>query len=194
MKETPTQEEVTAFWSGIWNQRKTHNSEAEWFNTLEREYCNNTVTKEYNITVATLNKVLMKMKNNGAPGNDQIRCYWIKKLTATHEAIVEEFRNVYNNGEMLPEWLVMGRTILLPKNTQTEYAKNYRPIACQNILYKLFTGILNTFLVEHCTDNDIITLEQAGGKPGSWGCTDQLLVNKMIMDEVRTHRRNLYMM
>ena len=37
-------------------------------------------------------------------------------------------------------------------------------------------------------------MEQAGGKPGSWGCTDQLLINKMILDEVKKNRRNLYMM
>ena len=29
---------------------------------------------------------------------------------------------------------------------------------------------------------------------GSWGCTDQLLINKMILDEVRKHQRNLFMM
>ena len=85
-------------------------------------------------------------------------------------------------------------TILLPKTTETNQATNYRPIACLNITYKLFTAILNTFLEDHCTANDIITIEQAGGKKGSWGCIDQLLVNKMIMDEVRKHRRNLFVM
>ena len=64
---------------------------------------------------------------------------------------------------------------------------------CQNIVYKLFTGLLSSFLVDHCVENDIITLEQAGAKPGSWGCTDQLLINKMILDDVKDNRRNLYM-
>ena len=134
------------------------------------------------------------MKNNGAPGTDQIRCYWIQKLTGTHAALAEEFKKVYDGGESLPQWLVTSRTILLPKNSETQNAKNYRPIACQNIMYKLFTGMLNSFLVNHCVENNIITLEQAGAKPGSWGCTDQLLINKMILEEVKEHRRNLYMM
>ena len=99
---------------------------------------------------------------------------------------------VYDRGEPLPEWLMTGRTILLPKNSETKNPKNYRPIACQNIMYKLFTGLLNSFLVDHCVENDISTLEQAGAKPGSW-CTDQLLINKMILDEVKDNRRNLYM-
>ena len=61
-------------------------------------------------------------------------------------------------------------------------------------MYKLYTSILNTFIEEHCESNGIITVEQAGGKKGSWGCTDQLLINKMILDEVRKHRRNIFTM
>ena len=49
-------------------------------------------------------------------------------------------------------------------------------------------------MVDHCVTNDIMTTEQAGGKPGSWGCTDQRLINKMILDEVHKYRRNLFMM
>ena len=134
------------------------------------------------------------MKNNGAPGNDLIRYYWIKKLSATHDVLVSEFKKTYEQADVLPLWLVTGRTILTPKNGHTKFAKNYRPIACQNIMYKIYTGILNAFIVDHCIHNDIITVEQAGGKPGSWGCTDQLLINKMILDEVRKHQRNLFMM
>ena len=73
-------------------------------------------------------------------------------------------------------------------------ANNYRPIGCQNITYKSYTGILNPFLYDHCSTNNIITVEQAGGKEGVWGCTDQLLINKVILGEVRSNRRNLFMM
>ena len=85
-------------------------------------------------------------------------------------------------------------TIILAKNAETNQTKKYRPMACLNITYKLFTGVLNTFLEDHCTANDIITLEQAGGRKGSWGCIDQLLINKMVMDEVRKYRRDLFVM
>ena len=194
VNESPTEEEVTTFWSGIWAQPKSHNENATWTETLEREYCKDAKAKKYSITSEVLDKVLAKSKNDGAPGTDMIRSFWIKKLQATHGVLVAEFKKVYEEGAMLPAWLVTGRTILLPKNNETKNAKNYRPIACQNITYKLFTGIVNSFLVDHCTTNDIITLEQAGGKPGSWGCTDQLMINKMILDEVKKNKRNLYMM
>ena len=95
---------------------------------------------------------------------------------------------------LFPDWLATSKTILLPKSDLTHEAKNYRPIACQNIMYKIYTGIINNFLEEHCSINDIITLEQARGKKGSWGCADQLLINKMILEQVRNNRRNLLMM
>ena len=37
-------------------------------------------------------------------------------------------------------------------------------------------------------------MEQAGGKKHSWGCADQLLINKMVLDQVKQQRKNLFMM
>ena len=69
--------------------------------------------------------------------------------------------------------------------------KNYRPIACLNIMYKIYTSCLNIFLQEHCIRNNTITLEQAGGQPQVWGCIEQLLLNKSILYEVKQKKRNL---
>ena len=73
--------------------------------------------------------VLKGMKNNGAPGNDRIRCYWIKKLTSTHAYILTKFNNIDEDKMLFPDWLATSRTILLPKNDLSYEAKNYRPIA-----------------------------------------------------------------
>ena len=102
--------------------------------------------------------------------------------------------DVWDEKTQLPGWLIQLKTILLAKNNETKNAKNYRPIACLNITYKLFTGILNQFLEDHCVSNNIIAVEQAGGKKGSWGCTDQLLINKMAMEEIRKKRRTAFVM
>ena len=134
------------------------------------------------------------MKNNGAPGPDKINAYAIKKLPSTHTFLVNAFVDAFDNNKPLPNWLVKGKTILLPKNQETGIAKNYRLIACLNITYKLYTSLLNKFLENHCTTNNIITMEQAGGKKHSWGCADQLLINKMVLDQVKQQRKNLFMM
>ena len=59
--------------------------------------------------------------------------------------------------------------------------------------------MLNQFLVEHCTTNNILRTGQTGAKKQSWGCTNQLLINKMIQHQknktkVQYQRRNLLMM
>ena len=54
--------------------------------------------------------------------------------------------------------------------------------------------MITSLIIDHCTTNNIITPEQAGGKQGSWGCTDQLLIKKMILDEAKQHRCNLLIM
>ena len=58
-------------------------------------------------------------------------------------------------------------------------------------MYKIYTSCLNSFLNDHCHCHKIIATEQAAGKKGVWGCTEQLLINKSIMSEVRNKKRNL---
>ena len=73
-----------------------------------------------------------------------------------------------------PAEIVLAETVLIPKNENTKIAKNYRPIACLNIMYKLYTSCLNLFIQDHCESNEIVTDEKAGGKKGIWGCAHQL--------------------
>ena len=80
--------------------------------------------------------------------------------------------------------------MLVAKNNNTHEAKNYRTIACENIMMKVYTGCLALLIEEHCVDNNIFP-EQAGAKKGMWGCTNQLLINKVVSDEVKQHCRNL---
>ena len=82
------------------------------------------------------------------------------------------------------------KTILLPKNDQTNWAKTYRPIALHNIMLKLYTGCINQFLQDHCKHSNIITAEQKE----VWGCLEQLMINKTILEEVTKNRCSLITM
>ena len=62
----------------------------------------NTRSKNYFITQQVFDSVLKRIKNNGAPGNDRIGCYWIKRLTSTHPDLLTELNKVYEE-EMLPD-------------------------------------------------------------------------------------------
>ena len=78
----------------MWGEVKTYNRDAIWLSTLENEYCKDVTAKKYEITTDIMNSVLAKMKNNGAPGNDLIRCYWVEKLPATHNPLVRIQENI----------------------------------------------------------------------------------------------------
>ena len=81
------------------------------------------------------------MANNKSPGQDHITGYWIKNISGTHEQTIKIYRDVLNNSRELPDWLTRTTTRMIPKNNNTEKAKNYQPIACQNNMFKLYSVI-----------------------------------------------------
>ena len=91
----------------------------------------------------------------------------------------------------MPKWLTDGLKILLQKTEETKNRKNYRPITCLPTMYKVLTSILAdrtyTFLSEH----QLLPSEQKGCRRESYGCKDQRLVNKMILEDCRTRKKNL---
>ena len=85
------------------------------------------------------------------------------------------FQQTLQGDTKLPKWFSLALTPLLPINNETHISRNYTPIACLNIMYKLFTSSLNLFLTDHVQSNIIITPEQAGGKTSVRSTTEQLL-------------------
>ena len=190
VSQMPEQSKVEDFWSSVWSIPLQHNAEAHWMNEIREEYCKDVNPKPYVITDEILNKILSKMVND-KPGRDLIPGLWINRLTSTRDQFKQLLISIYNLEQDYPQWLVLSKTLLIAKNEHTEQAQNYRPIAIQNSMYKVFTAIISEFIMYHCTTNNIVTEEQAAGKIGSWGCTDQLLINKIVYEEVTKNRRNL---
>ena len=103
-------------------------------------------------------KAVNRVPNNKAPGRDAIVGYWVKNLTELHPDLIRLYDEEEQGTAEMPQWLVTSKTILLAKNAETHLAKNYHPIACLNITYKLYTGILNLFIEDHCITTGIIIL------------------------------------
>ena len=202
VNEMPSQEGVEEFWKSLWGTPTQHNEEAPWIKELEKEYCTGANQKDYEITDEILDRVLTKLAND-KPGRDQVAGVWIKRLTSMKGILKKNLVTMLETDIEPPERLLTSKTILLAKNTETSKTillakntetgdpKNYRPIALQNSMYKIYTAILAEFIMDHCEENNIITLEQAAGKKGNWGYTDQLLINKMVYEEVKSNRCNL---
>ena len=113
----------------------------------------------------------------------------IKQSRSTRKATFNIFKKISSGEHRLPEWITKARTTLVAKNKDS-----HNPIACENVLLKTYTGTIVQLIEEHLTENSIICSEQAGAKKGSWGCIDQLMINKVVTDEVLKGCRNLSMM
>ena len=70
-------------------------------------------------------------------------------------------------------------------------ANDHRPITCLNTSYKLITAVINHNLRKIDASQNMLQLDQRGGKPLSMGCTDNLLVDRMVLEDVQFNLKNL---
>ena len=82
----------------------------------------------------------------------------------------------------------VGRTLLIPKATDLTNPKNYRPITCLNIIYKMWTGCLTTLMLNHCDNHQIL---HQGCSRGQQGCVDHLLLTSGVWHQVSSRSRSL---
>ena len=172
-----TLKKIENYRNDIWGTTGHFNNSPEWLNVLGKEHCDKIQPEDYNINSDTLQTAITKLQDNKSPGKDLIVGYWYKNLTFYRNNLAELYNDTFTGLTKIPTWMAKAKTILLPKNDQTDWAKNYRPIALQNIKLKLYTGCINQFLQDHCKRSNIITAEQAGGKKEVWGYLEQLIIN-----------------
>ena len=99
-----------------------------------------------------------------------------------------------NGRALIPLWMTTGRTVLWQKDPQNGNAvENYRPITFLQMMWKLMTGIIAENLYKMLEESDILPMEQKGCRRKSTGTKDQLLINKMILNDCRMRHKNLAM-
>ena len=57
--------------------------------------------------------------------------------------------------------------------------------------YKILTSIITERVYKHLDENDLLPKEQKGCRRGSYGCKDQLLINKAIIEDAKKKKKNL---
>ena len=181
---TPTEEEVRRYWGELLETPGSFDAEhptiRRWKDGLEDiEEC-----EESSLEDGIFDVVLKKGKNWKAAGRNGICVYWWKAFPKAAHALWQTIKAMIN-GKKIPEWLVKGRTVLIPKDGCKGKPDQYRPITVLNTAYKLFTGVLTKILEKHVMDNEILPVEQKALRKGRRGCFDALMIDAMIADCAR---------
>ena len=126
-----------------------------------------------------------------SPGLDKLPNFWLNILTSTHKVPTHKLSQTTKNAEEIPEWLAKGKGYLMPKTSETNNPKNYRPITWLSTIYKLLTSIITERTYSFLEQKELLPCEQKGCLNGSYGCKDQLLINRMIIEICYKAKRSL---
>ena len=191
VKEHPKKEEIEEFWRNIMEKDKKHNTQAEWIKHQEEVNEDKNTQTWDPISTDEVKMALKNASNWKSPGVDGVTNYWLKMFGNLHQSLADAYNHIINTPEEAPQWLTQGTTYLLPKTEKTKLPKNYRPITCLPTMYKILTSIITERTYNFLENEDMLPTEQKGCKRGSYGCKDQLLVNKMIIEDCKKRLRKL---
>ena len=191
IKEPPSIKEVEKFWKKIWSNEKEHNEEAECIKR-EEERMTETGQKEWeDIELKEVEFSLKKSHKWKSPGLDKLPNFWLNILTSTHKVLTHTLSQTMKNPEEIPERLAKDITYLLPKVSETNNPRNYRPIICLSTTCKQLTSIITERTYSFLEQKELQPYEQKGCQKGSYECKDQLLINRMIIANCHKKKRSL---
>ena len=129
----------------------------------------------------------------------------MKNFPALHERIATQMDDMTNNemkttrkeNEMRTtrnEMRTTRKTILCQKDPGRGIAvDNYRPISCLPLMWKLMTGMIANSVNEYLEMYNLLPEEQKGCRRNSRGTKDQLLIDKMVLNDCKKRHTNLVM-
>ena len=178
------------FWRGIWENNKTHRNDAGWLDNVKQSIAH-PKQADVTITLQKLRRLLSKTPNWKAPGPDQVQRFWIKNFKSLHARLAQQMENCLIKGDV-PDWMTEGRTYLIMKDSSKgNIPSNYRPITCLPLMWKLMTGVLAEEIYCYMHDQNLLTDEQKGCKKNCMGTKDLLHIDKIILKESKTKKKNL---
>ena len=191
---SPNKEEVSKYWKDIWSVSVHHKSEAAWLQNIHDDNEALPTQSSIHITEDDVKRKLNGMANWKTPGPDKVHIFWLKKLSAIHVTMAKEMNKMLTQPSLIPEWLVKGRTALIPKIPDQQLSpQDYRPITCLPNMWKVFSGILANKIMGHLNMHSILYHEQKGVRPGARGTKDQLAIDRTITKDCKNRHTNLSM-
>ena len=188
-QEVPVKAALEQFWAGILEVNGRVNEEDPdikgWEEEMESSLGDLEPEEKLCLDEARFRKILKKAKSWSAPGPDGIVNFWWKVFPEAERALRLVTEEMLNAATPFPDWLVTGRTILIPKKGEAKDPGNYRPIACLNTQYKFATAVMADSLAAHVEANDLLPQEQRALRRGARGCVDCLAVDRMVITDAR---------
>ena len=186
-------EEFDKFWRPLWDEPSETNLNADWINrsfqAMQSELKqDNQIHLEFDESTFWNN--LRKKRNWSSTGLDKTTNFWIKVCKSLLTAFSLAVKTLMQNKLPFPHWSPGARTVMIPK-CKDPRANGHRPITCLNTSYKLITAVINHNLRKIEASQNMLQLDQRGGKPGSMGCTDNLLVDRMVLEDAQFNLKNL---
>ena len=83
-------------------------------------------------------------------------------MHAARRAAVNVMQRYVDNPEIIPHWMLRGRTVMQPKTERRDLVNEQRPITCLNTIYKGFSGVLANYKMEHVMENGLWDDQQFG--------------------------------
>ena len=116
------------------------------------------------------------------PSHDKYDMISIRMLKICDESICKPlsiiFQACLENGKFPSEWKKPMWLLSSKKNNKQEL-KNYRPISLLPVSSKIFDRLLYDSMSKFFTENNLISLNQSGFKPGD-SCVNQLLTHQIF--------------
>ena len=153
-------------WGGILEDN-TKTPQRKWMNTVAKKIGEKVVNvQELMITKEKHYDTVKKQKNLPVPGVQNF--YW-KKFRSTWSSLLKCFNKWIEQPDEIPDWLTLGRTVLIPKSDDLINERNYCPITCLDTCYKIFTGMIGNFMKNHAKRNNSWDKSQLGTCSGVLG-------------------------
>ena len=128
------------------------------------------------------------------PGKDGVQGYWTKNLSNLPEWIAIQTNKILMGDDILPAWIMHGRTVLCQKGPRKGNAvENGRPITFLPMMRKLLTGVIAEDMYDYLEKGKLLSEEQKGCRQGSRGIKDQLFIDKTVLKDCNKRHTNLSM-
>ena len=146
---------------------------------------------KFNESPITLNEiisVMKKMKKDKAPGPDNIPIEVLRNLPQQILNDITFIMNTCLEMEEIPEMWQVGSIKLIPKSKDKGNPSNFRPITLLQVLYKVFTNILEERLYQFVTLNNFISPYQAGFRKGYSTFSQINILNNILEDKIQFNK------